>query len=301
MSRTCCRQSSRQDNQLINDESKNEELKDCVSTQKIVKICENVCEDSKFEWLSLFVLSKLFRPGHSQFISMSSSQSAALEMLARTNEALQTQTEAVETGSHYSPKDIPADWDPNVGQYIPCPKCLKPVQGIFSYLRQMAGGDNPGDAGLVKLTCSSAMSPGSAPRNLLECKEGVRAAWYPQLEDKSTWVILDFLDKRVIVEGYAVMGWGERYTIGTWTLFGRNDDTDIYSWTTLHHPADRYPLRQKSGAVYFDTQPNTRKMFRYLKVDFFLPDRNGRVYMPAFEIFGSLVILKDPPKDETAS
>lgn len=255
-----------------------------------------------FKWLSLELREKL--SAHAQNhptknICMASSGRSAAEMLAAMSQGLKTQTDAVGTGSQYSPKDIPADWDPNVGQYIPCPKNLKPVQGIFSYLRQMAGGQNPQDAGLVKCSCSSVSGPEGTTKGIFEWNGDTVSGWFAGHGVKGSWLILDFLDKRVIVDGYAVEGWGERVTIDGWIFSGGNDSPDGYSWTPLHSPEDRFPLRRKTGPVYFDTA-STKEMFRYLRVSSIISDSNRNSYMPPFEVFGALVILKDPPKDKPA-
>ena len=70
---------------------------------------------------------------------------ATAEALATLGQALKTQSDAVDHGTHFNSGDIPSDWDPNFGQFVPCPKSLKPVRGVIAYLRQLAGDKKPFD------------------------------------------------------------------------------------------------------------------------------------------------------------
>ena len=215
------------------------------------------------------------------------------EALCTLGQALKIQSDAVDHGTHFNSEDIPADWDPNFGQFVPCPKCLKPVRGVIAYLRSLAGDKNPSTAGLMKVTASSChLSNLFGPERVLEWVEYTH--WEADdIHDSNRWLQLDFLDKRVIVKEYAVYAWGRnRRKVKAWSLFGRNREDE--PWEPIDEQVDA--LEDRDGPVVFPSSKPDR-MFRYLR--FSHVRFNGLESLPSVEFFGALVILKDPPLDAT--
>ena len=229
---------------------------------------------------------------------------ATAEALATLGQALKTQSDAVDHGTHFNSGDIPADWDPNFGQFVPCPKSLKPVRGVIAYLRQLAGDKNPSTAGLIKATASSTWGgddPHNHPDRVLDWVD--YKYWKPGLlSDCAPWVQIDFLDKRVIVKEYVVYAWGRnREKLKGWALDARNSEDE--PWENIDtEPRQRFapdgPLDLHDGPVLFSTtQPD--KMYRYLRFCRMYRGPGREAWLPAVEFFGALVILKDPPVDGT--
>ena len=223
---------------------------------------------------------------------------ATAEMLSTLGNALKTQSTAVDHGTHFSTEEIPADWDPNFGQYVPCPKHKKPVRGVIAYLRQLARDENPSIAGVMKATASSCdnitLNPPEIVLNWIEYK-----SWKPSsLFDYDPWIQFDFLDKRIIVKEYAMYAWGElKDRMKGWSLDARNSEDE--PWENISKVPERFnpdgPLDLHDGTVVFPTsQPD--KMYRYLRFCRLVFGRRYKEF-PAVEFFGALVILKDPPQD----
>lgn len=215
------------------------------------------------------------------------------EVLYTVGRGLTTQSCSVEHGTHFNSGDVPADWNPNFGQYIPCSKSLKPLWGVISYLRKIGGDKNPARSGLIKVTASS-YEPRNEPRRILDWSS--QKSWYPDLSDTGPWIELDFLDKRVIVKEYAMYTCGSgRHLMGGWTLSGRNSEDE--PWETIDERYDQLLEDLGSGPIVFPSAVPD-KMFRYLMFDG-LRHGEGCRFVPGVEFFGALVILKEPSRNPT--
>lgn len=231
---------------------------------------------------------------------------ATTELLSALGQALAIQSEAVDHGTHFGQQSIPENWDPNLGQFVPCPRCLKPVRGVIAHLRYLAGDKNPSEAGLIKATASSSYV-NRVPENVTDwnlCKGWSRAL----LSERDSWLQLDFLDKRVIVRSYTLHAWGKnKDKVKTWSLDGRNSEAE--PWENIdRQPQKRSdpdgPLDGHEGPVVFpSSKPNN--MYRYLRFSRLTFGPGRQQEFPAVEFFGALLILKNPPGDpvepETAS
>ena len=65
------------------------------------------------------------------------------EMLYSVGHGLIAQSCVVDHGTHFGSENAPADWDVNLGQYIPCSKAPEPLWGVISYLGKFGGDRNP--------------------------------------------------------------------------------------------------------------------------------------------------------------
>ena len=218
------------------------------------------------------------------------------QMLCAVGQALKTQSNAVDHGTHFSPDDIPAGWDFSFGQYVPCPKCLKPVRGVIAYLRKQADGKNPSAAGVMKVTASSHFGE-FHPNRVLDWVD--YSYWKAVPWDNEQWLQLDFLDKLVIVKEYALYAWGQnKHKAKGWSLDGRNSEDEPWeniSTEPFDHGRDG-PLDGHDGPVVFPSfKPD--KMYRYLRFCRLVYGPLEQTDFPAVEFFGALVILKDPPLD----
>lgn len=168
---------------------------------------------------------------------------------------------------------------PNVNQAIDC------ENGIFKFL-QSSSNDNVYVSGAIDVTTSS-INSGSI-ENLFDQSKNTAIK---VKDDKNSFIIIDFKDKKVNVKNYYLSVPAIKYSGSrpkTWIVDGSNDEQN---WEMIDSQQNNSQLTNYGAFSTFACKNHNENYYRYIRIkEIISQDKSHMMLLSEIELFGSIIL-----------